>query len=100
MTLPRPPLWIAVVLAPAAVDFAAIVLTVLLAMSLGRDPNLETTFLLVPVPMARVLLGLADTYSLSGSKRTCAVFAGILASIGWWIVALLAAAWVATLAAA
>lgn len=100
MTFPRPPLWIAVVLAPAAVDFAAIVLTVLLAVSLGRDPNLETTFLLVPVPMARVLLGLADTYSLSGSKRTAAVLAGILASIGWWIIALLAAAWVATMVAA
>lgn len=100
MTLPRPPVWIAVLLAPAAVDAAAIVLTVLLAVSLGREPNLETTFLLVPVPMARVLLGLADQYELSGTKRTWAVFAGILASIGWWIVALIAAAWVAALAAA
>src|SRR3712207_3628398 len=100
MTLPRPPVWIAVLLAPAAVDAAAIVLTVALALSLGREPNLETTFLLVPVPMARVLLGLADRYELTGTKRTWAVFAGILASIGWWIVALIAAAWVATLAAA
>ena len=99
MTLPRPPVWIALLLAPAAVDAAAIVLTVLLAASLGREPNLETTFLLVPVPMARVLLGLADRYELRGTKRTWAVFAGILASIGWWIVALLAAAWVAALAA-
>jgi hypothetical protein len=98
--LPRPPVWIAVLFAPAAVDGAAIALTVLLAMSLGRDPNLETTFLLVPIPMARVLLGLADSYSLTGSRRTWAVFVGIVASIGWWIVALLAAAWVAAMAAA
>jgi len=98
--LPRPPVWIAVLLAPAAVDAAAIVLTVLLAVSLGRDPNLETTFVLVPIPMARMLLGLADRYELTGLRRTCAVFAGIVASIGWWIAALLAAAWVAALAAA
>lgn len=100
MTLPRPPLWIAVTLAPAAVDAAAIALTILLAAMVGRDPNLETTFVLVPVPMARVLLGIADAYSLTGSRRTGAVFAGILLSIGWWIVALIAAAWVAALAAA
>ena len=100
MTFPRPPLWIAVTLAPAAVDAAAIVLTIALALAVGRDPNLETTFVLVPIPMARVLLGIADTYSLTGSRRTWAVFAGILASIGWWIVALIAAAWVAALAAA
>ena len=100
MTFPRPPVWIAVLLAPAAVDAAAIVLTVLLALSVGREPNLETTFVLVPIPMARILLGLADRYELTGTRRTCAVFAGIVASIGWWIVALLAAAWVAALAAA
>jgi hypothetical protein len=100
MTFPRPPVWIAVLFAPAAVDAAAIVLTVLLAVSLGREPNLETTFVLVPIPMARMLLGVADRYELTGSRRTCAVFAGILASIGWWIVALVAAAWVAALAAA
>ncbi len=46
--LPRPPVWLAVLLAPAAVDAIAIVLTVALALSLGRDPNLETTFALVP----------------------------------------------------
>jgi hypothetical protein len=100
MTFPRPPVWIAVLFAPAAVDAAAIALTVLLALSLGRDPNLETTFVLVPIPMARMLLGLVDRYELTGSRRTWAVFAGIVASIGWWIVALLAAAWVAALAAA
>jgi hypothetical protein len=100
MTFPRPPLWIAVVAAPAAVDAAAIALTIALAMAVGRDPNLETTFVLVPIPMARVLLGIADSYALTGSRRTWAVFAGILASIGWWIVALIAAAWVAALAAA
>ena len=95
---PRPPIWIAVLLAPAALDALAIVLTVALAASLGRDPNLETTFVLVPIPMARMLLGLADSYELTGSRRTGAVFVGIVASIGWWIVALIAAAWVATLA--
>jgi hypothetical protein len=100
MTFPRPPLWIAVLAAPAAVDAAAIALTIALAMAVGRDPNLETTFVLVPIPMARVLLGIADTYALTGSRRTWAVFAGILASIGWWMVALIAAAWVAALAAA
>jgi hypothetical protein len=100
MTLPRPPLWIAVLIAPAAVDAIAIVLTVALATSLGREPNLETTFVLVPIPMARMLLGLADSYALTGSRRTAAVFTGIVASIGWWIVGLMAAAWVATLAAA
>ena len=100
MTWPRPPLWIAVIAAPAAVDALAIALTVALAVSLGRDPNLETTFVLVPIPMARVLLGLADSYALTGTKRTVAVMAGIVASIGWWIVALIAAAWVAALAAA
>src|SRR3954451_20429244 len=100
MTFPRPPVWIAVLLAPAGVGAAAIVLTILLALSLGRDPNLETTFVLVPIPMARMLLGLADSYELTGPRRTWAVFAGIVASIGWWIVALLAAAWVAALAAA
>jgi hypothetical protein len=99
MTFPRPPVWIAVLLAPAALDAVAIVLTVLLAMSLGRDPNLETTFVLVPVPMARMLLGLADRYELAGTKRAIAVLAGIVASIGWWIAALIAAAWVAALAA-
>jgi hypothetical protein len=98
--LPRPPVWVAVLIAPAAVDAAAIVLTVALALSLGREPNLETTFVLVPIPMARMLLGLADSYALTGSKRTWAVFAGIVASIGWWIVALAAAAWVAALATA
>src|SRR3954462_623901 len=97
--LPRPPVWIAVLFAPAAVDAAAIVLTVLLAVSLGRDPNLETTFVLVPIPMARMLLGVADRYELTGSRRTLAVFAGIVASIGWWIVGLLAAAWVTPLPA-
>jgi hypothetical protein len=100
MTWPRPPLWIAVVVAPAAVDAAAIALTIALALAVGRDPNLETTFVLVPIPMARVLLGIADAYALTGSRRTWAVFAGILASIAWWIVALIAAAWVATLASA
>ena len=100
MTLPRPPLWIAVLVAPAAVDAIAIVLTVALAVSLGRDPNLETTFVLVPIPMARMLLGLADSYALTGSRRTWAVFTGIVASIGWWIVGLVAAAWVAAMAAA
>ena len=97
---PRPPVWIAVLLAPAAVDAVAITLTVVLALSLGREPNLETTFVLVPIPMARMLLGLADSYELSGPRRTWAVFAGIVASIGWWIVALVAAAWWTTLAAA
>ena len=96
----RPPLWIAVIVAPAAVDAIAIALTVALALSLGREPNLETTFVLVPIPMARMLLGLADSYALTGTRRTLAVFTGIVASIGWWIVALLAAAWVAALAAA
>ena len=86
--------------APAAVDAIAIVLTVGLALSLGREPNLETTFVLVPIPMARMLLGLADSYALTGTRRTAAVFTGIVASIGWWIVGLIAAAWVATLAAA
>jgi hypothetical protein len=100
MPFPRPPLWIAVVVAPAAVDVGAIVLTIALALAVGRDPNLETTFVLVPIPLARVLLGIADAYSLTGSRRTWAVFAGILASIAWWILALIAAAWVATLAAA
>lgn len=100
MTLPRPPLWIAVLIAPAAVDAIAIVLTVALALSVGREPNLETTFVLVPIPMARMLLGLADSYALTGPRRTIAVFTGIVASIGWWIVALIAAAWVAALAAA
>ena len=96
---PRPPVWIAVLIAPAALDAVAIVLTVVLAWSLGRDPNLETTFVLVPIPMARMLLGLADTYELTGSRRRGAVLVGILASIGWWIVALVAAAWVASIAA-
>jgi len=100
MTFPRPPLWVAVTLVPAAVDALAIVLTIALAMAVGRDPNLETTFVLVPIPMARALLGVADAYSLTGSRRTWTVFAGIVASIAWWIVALIAAAWVATLAAA
>jgi hypothetical protein len=100
MTLPRPPLWIAVLIAPAAVDAIAIVLTIGLALSVGREPNLETTFVLVPIPMARMLLGLADSYALTGSRRTAAVLTGIVASIGWWIVGLVAAAWVATLAAA
>src|SRR3712207_9009636 len=95
----RPPLWFAVIVAPAAVDAIAIVLTVALALSLGREPNLETTFVLVPIPMARMLLGLADSYALTGARRRLAVLAGILMSIGWWIVALIAAAWVATLAA-
>jgi hypothetical protein len=99
MTFPRPPVWIAVLIAPAAVDAAAIALTVLLAVTLGREPNLETTFVLVPIPMARMLLGLADSYELTGSRRTWIVFAGIVASIGWWIVALIAAAWFAALAA-
>lgn len=100
MSLPRPPLWIAVLFAPAAVDAIAIVLTVALALSLGREPNLETTFVLVPIPMARMLLGLADTYALTGAGRRLAVLAGIVLSIGWWIVALIVAAWVAALAAA
>ena len=99
MTLPRPKLWIALLLAPVAVDALAIVLTVALALALGRDPNLETTFALVPIPMARVLLGLADSYELTGTKRRVAVLTGIVMSIGWWIVGLVAAAWVATLAA-
>src|SRR3954451_20533984 len=100
MTFPRPPVWIAVLFAPAAVDAVAIVLTVLLALSVGREPNLETTFVLVPIPMARMLLGLADSYALTGSRRTAAVLTGIVASIGWWIAGLLAAAWVATVTAA
>jgi hypothetical protein len=100
MTLPRPPLWIAVLVAPAAVDAIAIALTVVLALSLGRDPNLETTFVLVPIPMAHMLLRLVDAYALTGSRRTLAVLTGIVASIGWWIVALIAAAWAAALAAA
>lgn len=100
MTLPRPPLWIVVLVAPAALDAIAIALTVALALSLGREPNLETTFVLVPIPMAQMLLRLADTYALTGTRRVGAVLAGILASIGWWIVALIAAAWVAALAAA
>ena len=97
--LPRPPVWLAVLLAPAAVDAIAIVLTVALALSLGRDPNLETTFALVPVPVARILLGLADSYSLTGLRRLTALCAGILASVGWWVLGLLAAAWVAALSA-
>ena len=100
MTPYRPPLWVAVLAAPAAVDAMAIALTVAFATALGREPNLETTFVLVPIPMARVLLGLADSYALTGSRRTVAVFTGVVASIGWWIVGLLAAAWVAALAAA
>lgn len=94
----RPPVWFAVLFAPAALDALAIVLTVAMAMSLGREPNLETTFVLVPIPMARMLLGLADAYELTGSRRTGLVFVGIVASIAWWIVALVAAAWWATLA--
>jgi len=100
LALPRPPVWIAVLFAPALVDAIAIVLTVALAKAFGRDPNLETTFVLVALPMARTLLGLADAYDLTGSRRTWAVFGGILASLVWWIVGLVAAAWVATLAAA
>jgi len=95
---PRPPVWFAVLLAPAALDAAAIVLTVALAGAVGRDPNLETTFVLVAVPLARMLLGLADSYELTGSRRTWAVLAGIVASLGWWIVGLVAAAWMAALA--
>ena len=100
MTRSRPPLWVAVLAAPAAVDAIAVALTIALAVALGRDPNLETTFILVPVPMARVLLGVADSYSLTGARRRCAVATGVVASIGWWIVGLLAAAWCAALAAA
>jgi hypothetical protein len=99
VALPRPPLWLAVLVAPALVDAIAIVLTVALAKAFGRDPNLETTFVLVAVPMARTLLGLADAYELSGSRRTWVVFGGIVASLVWWVVGLIAAAWVATLAA-
>jgi hypothetical protein len=100
MTLRRLPLWVAVVLAPAGVDAVAIALTIALALSVGRDPNLETTFLLVPVPMAVTLLRVADAYELRGRRRRWIVLAGIYASIGWWIAGLLAAAWVARLAAA
>ena len=83
-------------LAPAALDVVAIIGTIALAAALGRDPNLETTFVLVPIPMARLLLGIADSYSLAGRRRTLAVLSGILASIGWWVAGLLGAAWVAT----
>ena len=72
---------------------------VALALSLGRDPNLETTFALVPVPVARILLELADSYSLTGLRRLAALCAGILASVGWWVLGLLAAAWIAALSA-
>jgi hypothetical protein len=79
-------------LAPAALNACVVGLGGVVSWTLGREPNPETAFLLMPVPLAFVLLRLADDYSLTGRRRRVAVLAGVVASIVWWAVGLLAVA--------
>ena len=60
----------------------------LLSLAIGREPNPETAYLLMPGPLAVVLLRLADVYELSGRRRRVAILGGIGAWLGWWFVGL------------
>ena len=83
---------IAMLLAPAALNAFVVLGAGLLSIAIGREPNPETAYLLMPGLLAVVLLRLADLYALTGTRRRVAVLGGVVAWLGWWVVGVIALA--------
>ena len=88
MTLRRLPMPLAMLFVPAALNVFIVFGAGLLSLAIGRDPNPETAYLLMPGPLALVLLRMADVYELAGRRRRVAILGGIGAWLGWWFVGL------------
>jgi hypothetical protein len=90
---------VAILVVPALLNAFVVVGAGLLSLAIGREPNPETAYLLMPGPMALVLLRLADVYELRGTRRRVALLGGVLASLGWWVVGVVGIAAAAQIAA-
>ncbi len=77
---------LAMLFVPAALNVFIVFGAGLLSLAIGAEPNPETAYVLMPGPLAVVLLRMADIYDLSGRRRRLAVLGGVAAWIGWWVV--------------
>ena len=83
---------VAMLVVPALLNAFVVVGAGLLSLALGREPNPETAYLLMPGPLALVLLRLADSYDLRGARRRWAILGGIGSWLAWWIIGVAAIA--------